>query len=140
VTSASPACPTPATSADTTLAPGAAVRPGILFRADAPANAVDTDLAILRRLDIVQVIELRGETEIATFGIGTWDSPRIHLPVADTAQGILTRLAEAARTGTADVSTARQMMIESYRQFVSDPQAREQFAAAPTRRAGPMRQ
>ena len=57
-------------------------------------------------------------------------APRIHLPVADTAQGILTRLGEAARAGTADVSTARQMMIESYRQFVSDPQAREQFAAA----------
>jgi hypothetical protein len=39
-------------------------------------------------------------------------------------------LADAARAGTADVSTARQMMTESYWQFVSGPQAREQFATA----------
>jgi hypothetical protein len=63
---------------------GPTVRPGILFRADAPANAVDTDLVILRRLEVVQVIDLRGETEIAAFGIGAWDAPRIHIPLADT--------------------------------------------------------
>ncbi|MGH3272070.1 MAG: tyrosine-protein phosphatase [Trebonia sp.] len=109
---------------------GAVVRRGVLFRADAPAKATEADLTVLRGLGIVQVIDLRGESEIEAFGLGTWDAPRIHLPIADTGHGILAQLAEAAKTGSADANAVRQMMTESYRHFVSDRPARAQFAAA----------
>jgi protein-tyrosine phosphatase len=109
---------------------GAVVRHGVLFRADAPANATDADLTVLRGLGIVRVIDLRGAYEVEAFGIGTWDVPRIHLPIADTSRGILAQLAEAVRVNHADADAVRRMMTDSYRHFVSDRMAREQFAAA----------
>jgi protein-tyrosine phosphatase len=107
---------------------GAVLRSGVLFRADAPAKATGTDLSALRALGVVQVIDLRGASEIEAFGIGTWGAPRIHLPVSDTGRGILAQLAAAG--DFADASTARRMMTESYRQFVSDRQACDRFGTA----------
>ncbi len=109
---------------------GAMVRRGVLFRSGAPAGATDADLAVLGGLGIVQVIDLRGDSEIEAFGVGRWDVPRIHLPVADTGRGILAQLSEAANAKTATACMARRMMTDSYRQFVSDGRARERFAAA----------
>ena len=111
-------------------ATGAVVRHGMLFRADAPAKATGADPSVLRSLGLVQVIDLRGDSEVEAFGIGAWGAPRIHLPVANTGRGILAQLAEAAHANSADVDMVRQMMIDSYRYFVSDHHSREQFATA----------
>jgi len=116
---------------------GGVVRPGLLFRADAPAKATDADLSVLRGLRIVQVIDLRGDSEVDAFGTGSWEATRIHLPVGDTSQGILAELAEASKSGKADVAMARRMMTDSYRHFVSDDDARGQFAAAARLLAAP---
>jgi protein-tyrosine phosphatase len=75
---------------------GAMVRRGVLFHGDAPVKATDADLTILAGLGIVQVMDLRGDSEIQAFGIGRWDVPRIRLPVADTGSGILAQLSEAS--------------------------------------------
>lgn len=109
---------------------GAVLRRGALFRAEAPTRATDADLTALRRLGIVRVIDLRGASEIEAFGIVTWGAPRVHLPVSDAGRGILAQLAQAASTRSADAAMARQLMIDSYRQFVASREARERFAAA----------
>ena len=109
---------------------GAVVRRGVLFRAEAPTRATDADLAALRRLGMVRVIDLRGASEIEAFGIVTWGAPRVNLPVGDTGRGILARLAQAASTHCADAAVARQLMIDSYRHFVASRQELERFAAA----------
>ena len=109
---------------------GALVRRGALFRAEAPTRATDADLAALRRLGMVRVIDLRGASEIEAFGIVTWGAPRVNLPVGDTGRGILARLAQAASTHCADAAVARQLMIDSYRHFVASRQELERFAAA----------
>jgi Tyrosine phosphatase family len=47
----------------------------MLFRADAPAKATGADLSFLRSLGLVQVIDLRGDSEVEAFGIGAWEPP-----------------------------------------------------------------
>jgi protein-tyrosine phosphatase len=110
---------------------GLAVRDGLLLRSEALTNATPEDVAALVGLGVDVVIDLRGESEIATFGKGPWTGPRAHLPTADLTQAIFGRMVKAGPAGEPLAEDeVVQVMIEMYRQFVAEESCRAAFAAA----------
>ncbi|HEY1486569.1 MAG TPA: tyrosine-protein phosphatase, partial [Micromonosporaceae bacterium] len=89
----------------------------------------DEDLRTLDRLGIRRVIDMRGDGEIAYFGLSAWSTPRTHLPISDVVAGLLARQvkpgAEPLPAGSAETT-----MRDMYRDFVADPDSRGQFATA----------
>jgi protein-tyrosine phosphatase len=109
---------------------GDRIRHGLLFRSDDPVTATDEDLTILGALGIRNVIDLRGDAEIARSGLATWAAPRVHLPIGDVSGAILaaTITNNGGETMTAEIS--ERMMTDMYRSFVVDDVYRSQFADA----------
>jgi len=95
------------------------VREGLLLRTEALTNATPEDVAAIADLGVEVVIDLRGDSEIKTFGKGPWTGARAHLPTADLTQAIFTQMVKAGPDGEplAEDEAVR-VMIEMYRQFV----------------------
>jgi protein-tyrosine phosphatase len=108
---------------------GAIVRYGVLLRADAPIGATDEDLRALDRLGVRRVIDMRGDGEIAHFGLSAWTAPRTHLPISDVVAALL---AQQVKPGAEPLppGSAQTTMRGMYRDFVADPDSRAQFATA----------
>ncbi len=108
---------------------GAIVRYGRVLRSDAPISATDEDLRTLEQLNIRRVIDMRGDAEIAYFGLGAWTAPRIHLPISDVVAGLL---AQQVKPGAAPLAPgfAETTMLNMYRDFVCGKANRAQFSAA----------
>ena len=112
-------------------ADGQAVREGLLLRAEALTNATPEDVAAIADLGVEVVIDLRGDSEIKTFGKGPWTGALAHLPTADLTQAIFTKMVKAGPDGeplAEDEAVA--VMMEMYRQFVADDACRAAFASA----------
>ncbi|HVB41377.1 MAG TPA: tyrosine-protein phosphatase [Streptosporangiaceae bacterium] len=111
-------------------ADGRTVRTGTLLRADSLSRASRADVATLASMGVGLVIDLRGDTEIGTFGLGPWAGRRVHLPISDTAHdivGLITQASPGTRLSEEEISG---LMADTYREFVADDQARRQFATA----------
>jgi len=109
---------------------GRMVATGALFRADSLSHASRADVAALASMGVRTVIDLRGDPEIDTFGLGPWTGRRVHLPVGDAAHDIwrmITQASTGTRLNEQDIS---ELMTSTYRNFVADGKARRQFAAA----------
>ena len=112
-------------------ADGLAVREGLLLRSEALTNATAEDLAALAEQRVGLVVDLRGESEIAMFGEGTWSGRRVHLPTADLTQAVFAQMMNAGPEGEPLAEDeAVKVMVEMYRQFVSDESSRAAFASA----------
>ena len=112
-------------------ADGQAVREGLLLRSEALTNATPEDVAALVEFGVGVVVDLRGDSEIATFGQGPWTGRRAHLPTADLTQAVFARMVKAGPDGEplAEDEVVK-VMIEMYRQFVADESCRAAFASA----------
>jgi protein-tyrosine phosphatase len=112
-------------------ADGRSVREGLLLRSEALTNAKPEDLAALTDLGVGLVIDLRGETEVRTFGAGPWTGPRTHLPTADVTQALFSEMAGAGPGGEPlSEHEVVKVMVEMYRQFVAEAAGRAAFAGA----------
>jgi protein-tyrosine phosphatase len=112
-------------------ADGRAVRAGLLLRAEALTNATPEDVAALVALGVGVVIDLRGESEIASFGKGPWTGARAHLPTTDLTGAIFKKMVKAGPDGEPLAEDeAVEVMVEMYRQFVADDDCRAAFASA----------
>jgi protein-tyrosine phosphatase len=117
---------------------GRRVRAGALIRTPALGRLTDEDVAVLSKLDVACVVDLRDASEIAVAPPDRLaGEPRVvHLPVHDPTHPVFTYVsavllghdlgayAELAEQGTSGA------MREIYRWFVTDASAREGFAAA----------
>jgi protein-tyrosine phosphatase len=101
----------------------------VLLRSDAPISATDEDLRTLDQLGVRRVIDMRGDGEIAYFGLSSWSTPRTHLPISDVVAALL---AGQVQPGAKPLppGSAETTMREMYRDFVADADSRAQFATA----------
>ena len=112
-------------------ADGRAVREGLLLRSEALTNATPEDVAALVEFGVGVVVDLRGDSEIATFGQGPWTGRRAHLPTTDLTQAVFARMVKAGPDGDPLAEDeVVEVMIEMYRQFVADDSCRAAFASA----------
>jgi protein-tyrosine phosphatase len=117
-------------------AAGASVRCGVLLRSDAPITPAESNIRMLEQLGVRRVIDMRGDAEIAYFGLGAWTAPRTHLPIGDVVAGLL---AQQVQPDAAPLppGAAETTMRRMYRDFVADEAGRAQFSAALRLIAGP---
>ncbi len=80
-------------------ADGRAVRAGLLLRSEALTNATPEDVTALQACGIETVIDLRGDSEVTTFGEGPWPGRREHVPTADLTQAVFSRMMSAGPDG-----------------------------------------
>jgi protein-tyrosine phosphatase len=103
----------------------------MLLRSEALMSATEADVDILRGLGVGLVIDLRGEAEAAGHGPGPWTGPRVHLPATDVTQTVFTELAGAGpNAAPREEDVLVKIMVEMYRQFVTDESCRGAFSAA----------
>ena len=112
-------------------ADGRAVRAGLLLRSEALTNATPEDVGALVTIGVETVIDLRGDSEVATFGEGPWPGRRAHVPTADLTQAVFSRMMSAGPDGEPLAEDeVYEVMIDMYRQFVADESCRAAFASA----------
>lgn len=112
-------------------ADGRVVREGAVLRAESLTNATAQDVAALTALGVGLVIDLRGRTEVEAFGVGPWPGARTHLPTTDVTQALFAEMMGAGPQGEPLTEhEVVKVMLEMYRQFVADPDARAAFATA----------
>jgi protein-tyrosine phosphatase len=107
---------------------GARVRHRRVFRSNSLVRATEADLAVLSGLGLRRVIDLRGETELASFGVGPEVTDRVHLPMGDAARDIIAAMSAGGQGS--DDGVAHTMMLAMYRGFVVDDSARSQLGVA----------
>ncbi|MDX6741410.1 tyrosine-protein phosphatase [Actinocorallia sp. A-T 12471] len=120
-------------------ADGRAVRPGLVLRTEALHQLSDADIARLRALGVRDVVDFRGAPEIAMSGEDLLPDGTSyhHLPVVAEDHDIYALIAplvidpdpELQRRTLAD-GRAEAIMVDLYRWFVTDAEAREPFARA----------
>ncbi|MBR7827906.1 tyrosine-protein phosphatase [Actinospica sp. MGRD01-02] len=112
-------------------AEGRSVRAGLLLRAEALTNATPEDIGALVEMGVGTVVDLRGESEIAMFGVGPWTGPRAHVPTTDLTQALFARMMSAGPDGEplAEDEVSK-VMIDMYRHFVADESSRAAYAEA----------
>ena len=112
-------------------ADGRSVCAGLLLRSEALTNATPEDVAAIEDMGVGAVIDLRGDSEITTFGEGPWPGRRVHVPTADLTQAVFARMLNAGPDGEPLAEDeVYKVMIDMYRQFVADDGSRGAFAAA----------
>jgi protein-tyrosine phosphatase len=112
-------------------ADGHAVRAGLLLRSEALTNATPEDVAALARMGVGTVVDLRGDSEIEMFGEGPWTGRRVHVPTADLTQAVFSRMVNAGPDGEPLAEDdVYKVMIEMYRQFVTDDSCRAAYGSA----------
>jgi protein-tyrosine phosphatase len=110
---------------------GRSVRPGLLLRSEALTNATPEDVTALAQIGVETVVDLRGDSEVKSFGEGPWPGRRVHVPTADLTQAVFSRMLSAGPDGEPLAEAeAHQVMIDMYRQFVADESCRAAYAEA----------
>ncbi|HTJ69244.1 MAG TPA: tyrosine-protein phosphatase [Actinospica sp.] len=112
-------------------ADGRAVRAGLLLRSEALTNATADDVTTIQQMGVGTVVDLRGDSEISTFGEGPWTGRRVHVPTADLTQAIFAKMMHAGPDGEPLAEDdVYKVMLDMYRQFVSDDSCRAAYATA----------
>ncbi|ROO88163.1 protein-tyrosine phosphatase [Actinocorallia herbida] len=120
-------------------ADGRSVRPGLVLRTEALHQLTDADQARLRALGVRDVVDFRGAPEIAMSGEDLLPDgvSYHHLPVVAEDHDIYTLIAPlvtdpdpALQRQVLGDGRAEAIMVDLYRWFVSDAEAREPFARA----------
>jgi protein-tyrosine phosphatase len=117
-------------------ADGRTVATGRLFRADSLGRLTGADVAVLGRLGLVGVVDLRGQGEVDALGEDRLPPSvaAVHLPIHDPDNDIYRLMTELIAARDADRQRAvlgdggaERIMLDVYRWFVADPAARERF-------------